>query len=391
MDKKIDQAKAAIEQARKSLPADRADVPLAQCFLLVGDTARAETMIQAALRSPACDPATYRAAVELYLGQGNFDAVEPILDKLNSSATKPSPEMLAWANRTRAMLRLRTGRPAELDGALRLVEDNLKTDHSSPEDVRLKAVILARRTSRRRDAIRFLEPLDQTNQLGPNDQFLLAQTYLSERLVDKYRIEMQRILTTAIRNPQHLIHFITFLIDRQELDEAERRLAELTRAAPRSLALLELQARILDLRKRRPELRELLEARAREAPDEIGAVARLLDRFGFANEAEETYKAYVLRNPKDPERVLFLASFLARQDRSNEASAILAKAWQTCRPEAVAGTAMAPINVPFGRPRCPASGRGLGRRGHPEKPISRVAAPTQAGHDLSHAREIRRR
>ncbi len=81
--------------------------------------------------------------------------------------------------------------------------------------------------------------------------------------------------------------------------------------------------------------------RGRRAPDDMGAVATLLERFGFANEAEEAYKAFVARNPKEPDRVLLMASFLARQSRTKEAVAILDKARATCRPDAVARTAQA--------------------------------------------------
>ena len=73
-------------------------------------------------------------------------------------------------------MRLSTGRLAEVDRALALVEQNLKANPSSPEDHRLKAVLLALRTSRRGDAIKLLEPLDQANQLGTAEQFVLAQT-----------------------------------------------------------------------------------------------------------------------------------------------------------------------------------------------------------------------
>ena len=41
--------------------------------------------------------------------------------------------MLAWANRTRCLARLSTGRLAEMDQALALIELNLKANPSSLE------------------------------------------------------------------------------------------------------------------------------------------------------------------------------------------------------------------------------------------------------------------
>ena len=67
----------------------------------------------------------------------------------------------------------------------------------------------------------------------------------------------------------------------------------------------------------------LLETCGREVPDQIGLVADLLNRYGFAKEAEEAYKTFVARDPKQPERILALAQFLAGQDRVAEAIEIL--------------------------------------------------------------------
>ena len=55
-------------------------------------------------------------------------------------------------------------------------------------------------------------------------------------------------------------------------------------------------------------------------------MADILNRFGFAKEAEAAYKAFIARDLKQPERVLALAQFQARQDRVAEAMAILKNA-----------------------------------------------------------------
>jgi tetratricopeptide (TPR) repeat protein len=346
LEKQVDQARTTVEAARKALPPERANLALAQCSAMIGDLVQAETMIQAALQSPTCDLTTIRVATDLYINQGRFDQVEPILDKLRDSAMGTTPAVLAWANRTRSLARLSTGRSDEMNRAMALVEENLRANPSSPDDLRLKAILLALRTSRRADAIKLLEPLERSNQLGSSEQFVLAQTYLAEGLVDKYRDQMVKILGAGVKNLRHLAHFIDFLIERQELDQADQWMAEWKSMAPQSLGLFEREARLLDLRGRRPELLDLLQSRDRQAPDEIGAVAGLLDRLGFVREAEAAYKSFIARIPSEPERVLTLASFLARQDRTKEAIAILDNAWKTCRPEAVAGAALALLVAP---------------------------------------------
>src|SRR5262249_33433608 len=111
-------------------------------------------------------------------------------------------------------------------------------------------------------------------------------------------------------------------------------------ADPRGRAALELEARLLDHEKRRPELLALLESRGRAVPDEIGLVADLLNRHGFAREAEAAYQAFIARDPKQPERVLALAQFLAGRGRPSEAMEVLERAWTTCPPERVAAVAL---------------------------------------------------
>ena len=89
-------------------------------------------------------------------------------------------------------------------------------------------------------------------------------------------------------------------------------------------------------------------------------MADLLSRYGFVKEAETAYKAFIARDPKQPERVLALAQFLARQDRVAEAMEILKKAWSTCRPEQVAIAALLALRRPVGGGGPEAAGRSLG-------------------------------
>ena len=60
---------------------------------------------------------------------------------------------------------------------------------------------------------------------------------------------------------------------------------------------MELEAWLLNEHKRKPELLSLLQAREQQVPDQIGLVADLLSRYGFAKEAESGYKASVAHNP----------------------------------------------------------------------------------------------
>ena len=104
---------------------------------------------------------------------------------------------------------------------------------------------------------------------------------------------MQKLLDVRPANARHLAHFIDFWIGRNQLDQADRWLAELKKTEPNGLIALEREARLLDLRGRKSELLALLRTRGRELPDQIGPIAGLLDHYGFAKEAELAYRAFV--------------------------------------------------------------------------------------------------
>ncbi len=344
--RQIDQARTTIEAARKALPASQATLPLAECWIAVRDFRQAEALIGKALNEEgkSADPNTLKTAAIVALGQDRRDKVDDYLNKLDGLANLSTSDR-AWVNRVRVSL-LNAGRLADQDQALGLIEENLKTDPSSVEDLRLKATLLARRPSRRVEALRLLEPLESANRLDANEQFLLAQLYLAQHDEQKYQDEMFKLLKSRTRSPQHLAHFVRYWIGQKQFDQADRWLGELKKTEPRGVAALELEASLLDLRKRRPQLLTLLQSRGREVPDQIGIVADLLSHYGFAKEAEAAYKAFAARDPKQPERMLPLAQFLARQDRAEEAMAIFQNACRTCPPEQVAATSLSLYDAP---------------------------------------------
>jgi cellulose synthase operon protein C len=344
--KQLDRARAAVEAARKALPADRSTLTLAQCCLFVGDAKQARELAQKAMdEGKSADPSALQIAASAALSLNQLDEVNKHLDKLELVAPAGSREKL-WANRIRSTLLSRTGRPADRERALKLADQNLRIDPSSIEDQALKATILASSPAGRAEAIGLLEQPNFANRLSDKERFLLAQLYLGERNEEKYRFEMQKLVGQKAKNPLHLAHFIEYWISRNQLDQADRWLSELKTAEPQGFATLALEARLLDLRKRKPEILALLEARGRQFPDQIGSVAELLDRYGFPSEAEAAYRAFVAREPAKPERTLALAQFLARRDRIPEAMEILRKAWSQCPLDRVVSAAVLVYDAP---------------------------------------------
>ena len=232
--------------------------------------------MQAALDSPACDVATIQAAVDLYVDQGRFDRVEPILDRLEHPAMRAAPEVLAWANRTRGLARLSTGRPAEMDRALAAVEQNLKEDPTNPDDLKLKGDhpgCPARPARRRDQAPRAARAIPSARaqravRPGPGLPGRRARGPIPRpdgRIAGGRAERMPGILDPLRRFP-----------DRPGGARRRPGTGWPNSSGPRRgrPSLLERQARLLDRRGRKAELLAMLRDRARRAPDEIGADCR---------------------------------------------------------------------------------------------------------------------
>ena len=180
--RQTDQARAVVEAARKALPADRANLTLAQCLLVLGDARQADDLISKVVsdEGESAGPATLRIAAIVSLNGNRLDKVEKFLNKLDTIANLPASER-AWAKRTRATVLLSHGRPVDRDRALRLVEQNLLDDPDSADDRQLRAAILALQPGRSGEAIKMLEEIAGADRLAAKERFLLAQLYLNQR------------------------------------------------------------------------------------------------------------------------------------------------------------------------------------------------------------------
>jgi tetratricopeptide (TPR) repeat protein len=349
--KQLDRAKAAIEDARVALTPDRATLTLAQCCSLVGDAKQAENLIVKAMSQEGRseDPTALRTAATVFLTQNRPDKVAETLAKFDRAPDLSAGDR-AWSNRVRATVLLANRRPADGDHALTLIQQNLGHDPDNTEDRQLKAVILARQPGRRGEAIGLLEKMSATHQLDANGRFLLAQLYLRQGDDAKYVDQMERLLRLTSGDTQHLTHFIRYFIDKNQLEKADRWLTKLKRDDPHGLPAVELEAQLLDLRQRKPELKSLIERSRLQFPDQIGSIADLFNRYGFTAEAEAAYKASIAREPTQPERALALAQFLASKDRVDEAMTVLNRARSTCRPDRVAVSALLVYNAASASP-----------------------------------------
>ena len=333
-----------LEQAARSLSKDQVTRTLAVCQSLAGNNDEAARLFQTELDRHPGDVATIRLVAEFDIKVLKLDKAKPLIDKLLDPVTKASPTDVAWARRAQALDKMRSGNPQQIDEALALIAQNLKLNPNSFEDRRSQAILLSTKPKQRDEAIRALSELKAAGLLSRPDRFLLAQLYARSGQPSRCRDTMIELLSEPEPDQQHLLFFVSWLIDRNDLADAENWLRQLKPVGTekvRARAATELKARLLKARKQEPELVALLKEFSIRHPDQAGAAAELSERYHLLKEAEAGYRAFAAQNTKDPLRVLALAGFLGRQNRVEEGLALCEQALKTCPVEPVATISVA--------------------------------------------------
>ena len=331
-----------LEQAARALPKDQVAKTLGLCQTIAGNNDEAAKLFQSALDAHPDEPTTLRLAAEFYVKILKLDKAEPLIAKLLDPKAGASPADVAWANRSRGLIKISSGDQRQIDEALVLIDQNLKSYPYSFDDQRARAVLLTMKPKRTEEAIRALEALEKSRLLSPEDRFLLAGLYRENRDWPKCRELMIDLLKPRNRNSNHLANFVNWLIEHGELDQAERWLQEFNAAgSAQGLVLVDLKSRLLKARKRDSDLMALLRSFSKDHNDQLGPVGVLFERYGYLKEAEHAYRADEANHDTEPTRVLTLVRFLARQDRDEEALSLCEQAWKTCPPEQVADASLA--------------------------------------------------
>ncbi len=334
--RQLDLAKVAIQEANRALPADRSAMTLAQCHAMVGELKSAESLIRLALVTQSTDPGMLRLAARFFIRQGLNQQVDLILAKLANPKTGASPADARWASRTLGLRKIKVDDPGQLDRKIAEIEQDLKANPDDIDDRRARAILLAGRHGRRNEAIQAFEDLDKKIPLDPKEQFLLAQLHGANRDLDQCRDRLLKLLAGPRKEPQYIALLVNVLIEKGDLAEAEKWTVEFNRLEPQSPRALALEAALLKAKKQTDALRSRLEKYGIEHSKEIGLVAKLFDRYGFAREAESAYRSAISQQPGDAQNTLALIDFLARQNRASDALALCDTAWRSFPSDVVA-------------------------------------------------------
>ncbi len=172
-----DVAEATIEEARRALPPDRAPEALAPCYELIGHWDEAQEQYQALLAARPHDSAVVAIVAGAYLRSGQTEKARTLLAQILNPKLRPSQRELIWARRRLATILAENATLVQLREAQSLVNENLRADSSSIEDLRLKALLLAYQPGGRREAIRTFEELARLSPAEPIERFLLAHLH----------------------------------------------------------------------------------------------------------------------------------------------------------------------------------------------------------------------
>ncbi len=330
-----------VEEAKARIKGDAAALMAAQCYELLGSRKQAKEVYDRLLADRKDDAVALRAAASFFQRTGDLKAAEEALKRLDAAPTK-TPEDAALVRRTLPVVIAAQGGVENANRAMKLLGPLAEgAAAGSAEDLRARAVTLALQPDlkSKREAVRLLEESGGRRPLDPAERFLLAQLYAVTGDWPVARARLAALLRdpAAKDNPLYISYYAMGLLREGDKGEAETWVKRLEELRPDSLQAAELRARLLVAQGDRAKARDVLTRLADRKDAPALGVAVLLEQLGIGDAAEPFYKRFVEETKlKQPEAVLVLATYYARQDRLKEALDICREAWTTCKPEVVA-------------------------------------------------------
>jgi len=342
------EAEKLLRQAQVQLPQDQATLFLAHAYELIGQPARAAEQYEQALQSRPNDIGLLDRAAAFYFRTGQLEKAAKALNDLLELAQKEPKKYQAQilgARRALARTLAAMGDYRRHLHALRLVDENLQQEKDNEIDLRLKALILAKRPERaaQQQAIEIFEALQKRLQtkgqrLSPEEQFLLAQLYDSVGQWSLCREQMLDLLAQKDTGSRFVEAFLEMLF-RHEAPAKEIKiwLNRLEKIAPNSPRTVALKARYLVLTRQAQQAVELVKKSIPRPlpPDQVAWLrdaAMLLEDLKQYEAARQLYQEFAETAPGGS---IVLAEFLGRHGTLEEALAQCEAALGTLKMEAI--------------------------------------------------------
>ena len=322
-----------MRQAQTSIPEDHVTLVMARCHEVIGNGQEAENYYLKAVSKDPNNIALQRTIAAYYLSRYYYSSdgrvkAAPYLESILNTAQQ-EPERLnldrMWARREKAKILASTRIYAGVLQALQVINQNAVNGKLLREDAMLKAGILASQSDpfSRRQAITVFEQMKQVKPLTIPQLTVFAQLYYQDGRWPQCREQMLDLLVRDDNNPKILANYCSMLLQRGEIDEANRWLRNLERLDPKSTVTVGLRARVLTKQGNTEQAVALLTALL---PDPIerndkdlvmlGNVAQLLEEMELYEEAERLYRKLASIESR---AMLTLAGFLGRHGSIEEA------------------------------------------------------------------------
>ncbi|MBL8865704.1 MAG: tetratricopeptide repeat protein [Planctomycetia bacterium] len=328
-------AKAAAALAAGQSPARSAHA-VGTCHELAGDAAAAERAYLAGLQATPNDVPVLVSLADLYRRAGRHADADVRCRTI--LAAEADDDARRWARRGLALgIASAPNSHARLDEALAALDPNFQpVEH--PEDLRLKAFLMARDPFRRLDAHAILERSAARDPLSPDEAAQRATLFLQEGRLQPAESDLREATKSPTCRPAHLILLHQVQLRAKRFDAAKPTLERILATMPGSWDATAEQARAAAARGDKDRAASLVKAFPNaDKPDmQLLATGPLLAELGCDAEAEAAFRAAAGAS-KLPQRHAALAMFLIERGRTLDA---MKTAW-----------ALAPADLPPNLPK----------------------------------------
>jgi tetratricopeptide (TPR) repeat protein len=327
------QAEASLQRATAVLTGPDKEIVAAVFHEMRRDAKKAELAYRNATLAAPTDHRVGRRYAEFLLRRGLLNPAKAELLRIIDMPEAAGTTTLYWARRRLAQDYTRNASYRALQETLGILQKNVDAEGQlTPEDIRIEFAILMDREEPDcwRQAVSLLDELKRRGELDAEQRVLLA--WLQDKLGNwlESRETLFDIAAEPNCPPAVIATLVEQLIAHGEISSARTWATRLRQNFPDMPMTVRLDAKLAiaaDDREAAAEAARRLIPQGPTTPEtagSIGAVAQLVEELGFPKAADKLYAEYA---ELAAEGIVARASFLGRQQRTDEAIELLETAW----------------------------------------------------------------
>jgi len=327
------QAEASLQRATAVLTGPDKEIVAAVFHEMRRDADKAELAYRNATLAAPTDHRVGRRYAEFLLRRGLLNPAKAELLRIIDMPEAAGTTSLYWARRRLAQDYTRNASYRALQVTLGILQKNVDAEGQlTPEDIRIEFAILMDREEPEcwRQAVALLDELKRRGEIDAEQRVLLA--WLQDKLGNwlESRETLFDIAAEPNCPPAVIATLVEQLIAHGELSSARTWATRLRQSVPDAPMTVRLDAKLAiaaDDREAAAEAARKLIPQGPTTPETVGsiaAVAQLVEELGFPKAADKLYAEYA---ELAAEGILARASFLGRQQRTDEAIELLETAW----------------------------------------------------------------